>query len=223
MSAAGVSTGLWPLFVQSFDVFTITLLMGSVAAVTLGVRAAMDLRGGALCPDALAQRIERAGRDRAKLRAAVRSDDAFVGPVVRAAMSHEPGRAAREAAELAAGERLASWMRRIEPLQLIGNAAPLVGLAGTVWGMILAFTALGAAGGTPSPGDLSVGIAKALFHTLLGLCLAIPALVAFSVLRARVERDADRALAVSARAVEALEAPVTPGDSMAASSGGTET
>ncbi|MEM1328929.1 MAG: MotA/TolQ/ExbB proton channel family protein [Planctomycetota bacterium] len=205
-AASGETTvGLWPLFAQSFDVFTVVLLAGSAVAVTLLVRAVLDLRSGAICSADLEQRVSAAKGDAAKLRAAARDDEAFVGPVLEAALSREPGRAAHEAAELAAGERLASWMRKIEPLQLIGNAAPLVGLAGTVWGMILAFTSLGASGGAATPGDLSVGIAKALFHTLLGLCLAIPTLVAFSLIKASIERQADRALSLCARAIDAWE------------------
>ncbi|MGD1916052.1 MAG: MotA/TolQ/ExbB proton channel family protein [Phycisphaerales bacterium] len=101
--------------------------------------------------------------------------------------------AARESAQLEADAQCARLLRRIEPLSTIGNLAPLVGLAGTVWGMILAFTTIGAEGGAAGPAQLSLGISKALFHTLLGLCLAIPALLAYGFLRARVDRLCDEA------------------------------
>jgi biopolymer transport protein ExbB len=93
-------------------------------------------------------------------------------------------------------------MRRIEPLNVIGNLAPLVGLAGTVWGMILAFTALGEAAGSARPAILSLGISKALFHTLLGLMLAIPCLLVFGLYRAVVDRMTAKAMAVTSELLE---------------------
>lgn len=109
---------------------------------------------------------------------------------------------AREAAQLEADSQCARWLRRIEPLATIGNLAPLVGLAGTVWGMILAFTTIGAEGGAAGPAQLSLGISKALFHTLLGLCLAVPALLAYGILRSRVDRLCDQATSRTTPLVE---------------------
>jgi len=75
-----------------------------------------------------------------------------------------------------------------------------------VWGMILAFTSLGVTEGQAGPAELSVGISKALFHTLLGLVLAIPCLLVAGVYRSAVERLCGRAIAESARLVERLPA-----------------
>ncbi|MFN0011001.1 MAG: MotA/TolQ/ExbB proton channel family protein, partial [Phycisphaerales bacterium] len=94
--------------------------------------------------------------------------------------------------------------RKIEPLNIIGNLGPLLGLAGTVWGMVIAFAALGQAGGQANPAVLSVGISKALFHTLLGLMLAVPALTVFGFYRSIVDKLCNRAMAISAELVELL-------------------
>jgi biopolymer transport protein ExbB len=110
----------------------------------------------------------------------------------------------REAAELAASEESASWFRKIDLLNVIGNLGPLVGLAGTVWGMILAFTSLGETGGQAGPAQLSLGISKALFHTLLGLCLAIPCLFAYGMLRNKLDKLCTRAIVVASEIVEYL-------------------
>ena len=67
------------------------------------------------------------------------------------------------------------------------------------WGMIIAFTSLGAADGQAGPADLSLGISKALFHTLLGLVLAIPCLLTFGIYRGIVDRICTRAMVESAR------------------------
>ena len=103
--------------------------------------------------------------------------------------------------------------RPTEPLAIIGNLAPLVGLAGTVWGMILAFASLSAAGGRASPTELSLGISKALMHTLLGLMLAIPALAFAAFFRARIERAIGRAAVVCAEAVDRLASSSAGGSS----------
>ncbi|MEX2219522.1 MAG: MotA/TolQ/ExbB proton channel family protein [Phycisphaerales bacterium] len=201
--------GPWGLFLQSFDFFTIVLLLGSVAAGAYIFRAIVEIRPGAIVPAGRIVQIAdlvRAGRI-GELRGVVYQDNSFVGATVRAALEQGGSRESmREAAELAASEQIAGWFRRIEPLNVIGNLGPLVGLAGTVWGMILAFTTLGEAGGQASPAHLSLGISKALFHTLLGLCLAIPALLVFGYYRGVIDRHCTRALVIASELVERLPA-----------------
>lgn len=132
----------------------------------------------------------------------------MVSRVIRAASASGGDRTAiREAGELAASEESARWFRKIDLLSVIGNLGPLVGLAGTVWGMILAFTSLGDTQGQAGPADLSLGISKALFHTLLGLCLAIPCLLAYGVFRGRVDRLCTRAIVVAGEIIERLPVP----------------
>jgi biopolymer transport protein ExbB len=70
----------------------------------------------------------------------------------------------------------------------IGNLGPLLGLLGTVRGMIEAFSAMQAAAGNASPAQLAGGISTALTHTFLGLFLAVPCLAAFGILRTMVDR-----------------------------------
>ncbi len=70
--------------------------------------------------------------------------------------------------------------------------------------MILAFQGLGMAGGEANPGVLSLGISKALFHTLLGLLLAIPCLAAYGVFRARVDAYCNEAMVIASSLVDRL-------------------
>lgn len=202
--------GLWSLFRQSFDLFTIVLLAGSVVAVASIIRNVIEVRESVIMPPKRTRRLVdliEHGRFEDAWQQAKR-DESFVASVVRAAM-REAGRgraAMREAAELTASDQSAKWFRKIELLNVIGNLGPLVGLAGTVWGMIIAFTSLGAAGGQAGPADLSLGISKALFHTLLGLCLAIPCLLVFGIYRGIVDRVCTRAMVESARLVELIPA-----------------
>lgn len=77
---------------------------------------------------------------------------------------------------------------RLSYLALIGAIAPMIGLMGTVWGMIASFRVIAIAGGTPEPAQLAKGVSTALFTTLEGLFVAIPAMVAYGLLRNRVAR-----------------------------------
>jgi biopolymer transport protein ExbB len=205
---------LWGLFQQSFDIFTIAILLGSFVAVAVIVRCTLDIREKKILPQRTLNEIDAmldAGRPR-EVSAFVDKEEDFVSVVVRTAMRDaKRGRDAMiDAGEIAASVETSRYLRKIELLSLIGNIAPLIGLAGTVWGMILAFTSLGATEGQAGPAELSIGISKALFHTLLGLSLAIPCLVVAGVYRSIVERLCGRAIAESARLVERLPTEKTP-------------
>jgi biopolymer transport protein ExbB len=73
-------------------------------------------------------------------------------------------------------------------MALIGNLSPMIGLFGTVQGMISSFQVIALGGATPKPADLAAGISTALFTTLVGLAVAIPAIAAYNILRNRVTR-----------------------------------
>lgn len=197
-----ITISIWPLFVESFDAFSVVLIVGSLAAMALIVQCVLDVRSKRILPEATSKEIDRLLKDKdiEALRQFTNGDLAFVSRVL-AAVFRSSGRGKdviRESAELAASEQCARWFRAIEPLNIIGNLAPLVGLAGTVWGMIIAFTTLGAAGGQAGAADLSLGISKALFHTLLGLCLAIPCMLVFGMYRNVVDRICNQAMIESA-------------------------
>ena len=117
------------------------------------------------------------------------SEPSFLSYVVHAGLSDAShGYPAMERAmEEAAEERTTKFLRQIEWLNLIGNISPMLGLFGTVWGMILAFQTLALAGGTADPAELSDSIGIALVTTLLGLAIAIPALAVYAVMRNRVD------------------------------------
>ena len=118
-------------------------------------------------------------------------------------------------------ERLASRMsaavaaeldrlgERLNILATVGSVAPFVGLFGTVWGIMRAFTAIAGANNT-SLAVVAPGIAEALFATAIGLFAAIPAVIAYNRLShgldrldARLGRFADRFHATLSRELEA--------------------
>jgi len=91
-------------------------------------------------------------------------------------------------------EQATNLARKIEWINLIGNVSPMVGLFGTVVGMIQLFNAIVVAGGQPQPAQLAGGISVALVTTFWGLLIAIPALTVYGIFRNRIETLANLAV-----------------------------
>jgi biopolymer transport protein ExbB len=91
------------------------------------------------------------------------------------------------ALEQTSDELLTRRMRQIEILNVIGNVAPMIGLFGTVYGMILTFQGIVASGGRPDPVDLAGGIGTALTTTFWGLIVAIPSLAGYAIIRNNID------------------------------------
>ena len=100
--------------------------------------------------------------------------------------SEEDLRARMEASGRAVAHRLEKYLGA---LATIASAAPLLGLLGTVIGMIEIFGSQAGTGavGTGNPGQLAHGISIALYNTAFGLIVAIPALIFWKYFRARVD------------------------------------
>ena len=77
---------------------------------------------------------------------------------------------------------------RLSYMALIGTLSPMLGLFGTVHGMIDSFETIANAGGTPEATKLAEGISTALFTTLIGLAIAIPAIGAYNIMKNHVAR-----------------------------------
>ncbi len=78
--------------------------------------------------------------------------------------------------------------QKIGWLALIANVAPMMGLLGTVTGMVAAFNEIASSGGQASPAELADGISMALLTTMFGLIVAIPVTGAFAFIRNRMVR-----------------------------------
>ena len=77
---------------------------------------------------------------------------------------------------------------KIGYLALIGSIAPMLGLLGTVQGMVLSFQVIANSTTSPKPSELADGIATALFTTLEGLVVAIPAIIFYALYKNRLAR-----------------------------------
>ena len=95
--------------------------------------------------------------------------------------------AMERALEEAIDERAARLFRKIEALNVIGNVAPMLGLFGTVVGMIMLFAEIHASAAFPPAQTVANAVAVALITTFWGLAVAIPALSIHAIFRNRIE------------------------------------
>ena len=93
----------------------------------------------------------------------------------------------RSAVEEAGEDHTGKLYRRTEVLHVVGSIAPMLGLLGTVLGMIDAFTTIASLERMARPQELAGGIAQALVTTLQGLVVAIPSMAAYSYFRNKID------------------------------------
>lgn len=117
--------------------------------------------------------------------------DALVGYTMRALLAaNTSADLIREEVERRAMNRLNQLRSYLRPLEIIATLSPLLGLLGTVLGMITAFQQMEGAGNQVDPSVLSGGIWQALLTTAVGLAVAIPVVTLQSWLERKVERIA---------------------------------
>jgi biopolymer transport protein ExbB len=183
--------GIMSLILGHIDFVSITIGLLSITGLTLIIQGFIKIRAGALIPESSTNHIrELIGRREFKeLIDFTETDPSFISRALNPALKRAPSFSSmKEAMETAVAEQTSEQFRRIEYLNIIGNLGPLLGLLGTVLGMIYAFQDLMAAGGDAKPAELAGGISTALCHTFLGLFLAVPCLAVFGVQRTMVDR-----------------------------------
>ncbi|MEO1993927.1 MAG: MotA/TolQ/ExbB proton channel family protein [Planctomycetaceae bacterium] len=162
----------------------------SVAMVALILEHLLSMRRGVLMPMGLAEEVHNMLAESQYPQAVERCRErgGFLGHVLGAGLAEvELGYSAIEKSmEDASTEQSARLFRKIEYLNVISTLAPMLGLLGTVWGMINAFLEFESKA-NPQVSELAPGIYKALITTLLGLGVAVPALAAFAIFRNRID------------------------------------
>ncbi|MEX0867313.1 MAG: MotA/TolQ/ExbB proton channel family protein [Pirellulales bacterium] len=119
-----------------------------------------------------------------------KNDESFLGQVLSAGLGKLSAgySQAIEAMQEVGEEENMKLEHRLSYMALIGSVAPMLGLFGTVHGMIDSFRVIANAVAAPKPKELAEGISTALFTTLVGLAIAIPAIAGYNILRNRVQR-----------------------------------
>jgi biopolymer transport protein ExbB len=198
-------------------VFYFVLFLFSMVATTVALERVVNLRREKVLPRVFVQRLQeliRSGQDTADnlkvLAESYRAPAAAIlkGGVVRAG---RPLPEVEKGMEDSAAREMSALRGRNKILSVVGSVAPLVGLLGTVVGMIMAFRTtsshdgLGAAAGA----SLAKGIYIALITTAAGLTIAIPCMLCFAWFNSRVERffrETDEVLLESMPSFSRIEA-----------------
>ncbi len=110
-----------------------------------------------------------------------------VGPVAIRVLesADQPDDVVEEKLQIALSEQRLQLERNLGLLGTMGNTAPLIGLLGTVWGIMRAFHDM-ARTGSAGPSVVAAGIAEALFTTAAGLVVAVPAVILYNHLVRRI-------------------------------------
>ncbi|MFQ5734559.1 MAG: MotA/TolQ/ExbB proton channel family protein [Planctomycetaceae bacterium] len=168
----------------------IIIIVLSVAMVALIIEHLISFRRKALMPPGLAEQTHQfimQGQFK-QAQQACRAKSSFLGHVLSSGLS-EVGlgySAVEKSMEDAATEQSARLFRKIEYLSVIGTLTPMIGLLGTVWGLMLAFQEFELKT-NPHISELAPGIRKAMVTTLMGLSVAVPALASFAFFRNRID------------------------------------
>jgi biopolymer transport protein ExbB len=170
---------MWPIFATSIVALAITIeRFWSLRRATIDTRDFMDTMRQILRQNRFQDAIE-----------VCDETDAPVARILRAGLlKHNSSKQdIREAIEDAGHLEIPRLERYLSALATCANIAPLLGLLGTVSGMITAFAQIQHKQGQVNPSDLAEGISNALVTTAAGLTVAIPTLVVYNYLVSRVE------------------------------------
>jgi biopolymer transport protein ExbB len=186
------------------------LLLCSLAAVAIIIDRMVNLRHNRFMPPVVTTRIETLVESGAIGRAmdACRERPGVFPNIILAALdSYHFGReVTREAIEAAGRREIPRVSRYLAALNTIAAVSPLLGLLGTVLGMIKVFKVV-AATGLGQASSLSGGISMALITTAFGLMVAIPTLVMYNVFSKRAE---DIILDIESRVLSLLNSLFLP-------------
>ena len=178
------------LFVRCGEIGWLLWLI-SVLTVAIIIQYFITIRRSNILPDLVKAEIQSLfeGKQYREVIDLTAGEPSFLSYVIHASLSEAGhGYAAMERAlEEASEERTTRLLRSVEWLNLIGNVGPMLGLLGTVWGMIQVFFKIVEVDEMPKPADLADGIGTALVTTLIGLSVAIPALAVYAIMRNRID------------------------------------
>ena len=177
-------------FLESAGPLIYPLALCSLLASTITVERLVALRRGRVLPREIVEVVHavQPGRDLSVAVEVCRRNPGIFADIVRVGLEEasQPWEVMRDALLDAGRQKTALLERHLVWLQTIAQAAPLLGLLGTVLGMIKMFASISLSG-LGDPHALSEGISEAMATTAVGLAIGIPTLAAYNLLAARTE------------------------------------
>ncbi|MEL6428590.1 MAG: MotA/TolQ/ExbB proton channel family protein [Planctomycetota bacterium] len=166
------------------------IMLLSVVALALIIENVVSLKRDKLAPPELIDEVQ-ALLDEEKFQEAMElceDEPTYFTRVCGAGIAKigHPFEAMEKSIEEMGDEESIKLHQKIGWLSLIANVAPMMGLLGTVLGMVTAFNEIARSQGQANPADLAKGISGALLTTMLGLIVAIPVTASFAFLRNRL-------------------------------------
>jgi biopolymer transport protein ExbB len=172
--------------------YALIFLAISFTFVALAVMNILTARHDNLCPVTLIEGFETHLNEKRYQEAydMAKNDESFLGHVLSAGLAKLSAGYAKsiEAMQEVGEEENMKLEHRLSYIALIGTISPMVGLFGTVDGMIRSFSVIAYSPSTPKPSQLASGVATALWTTLVGLLIAIPAVAVYNILKNRIAR-----------------------------------
>ena len=191
--------------------FGIALWIGlaglSLASAALAVDSFVNVREKKIMPPALVSLVREAVEEGNPKKAAQRCRD-VPGPYANILLAgfenaNDGFDAVQDAVAVAAEMESERILQRVNYLNVVGNLSPMLGLLGTVQGMILAFATLSVSSGAAKNALLAMNISQALYTTAAGLLVAVPSIGFYFVFR---NRAAKLMLAMESRTLELMKA-----------------
>ncbi len=185
----------------------------SLITIGLAVGYVLTIRSSVLLPEMEQSQLAAllsAGKGKQALKF-LADKGSFLAAVMSAGLKHASGgsAAAIRAAEEIAEQRTVGLFRKVELLSIIGNIAPMIGLFGTVYGMIMSFQQMAEATLTQRPVEVAAGgIQTALVTTFWGLLVGIPALCVYALFRSKIEALASSVMLKAEQLLEGYEEAV---------------
>jgi biopolymer transport protein ExbB len=177
-------------FLQDAGPLVYPLALCSILASTITIERMVALRRSRVLPREIIEVVKaiRPGRDLSLAIDVCQRNPGVFADIVRAGLEHasEPWEVIRDALLDAGRQKTTQLERHLVWLSTIAQAAPLLGLLGTVLGMIKMFASISLSG-LGDPNALSAGISEAMATTAIGLGIGIPTLVAYNLLASRAE------------------------------------
>jgi biopolymer transport protein ExbB len=178
-------------FFTKGGLFMWPLLACSIVTVTTIVLSILTLREKKVLPLVIESEIERLvpGGSAERLLRVVNDDNSSLARITRAALQHLrwPRSENIEFAQTKARAELVRLERGLIVLEVVTGIAPLIGLIGTVSGLVQVFSGLGLSSGAGDTKAVALGISVALNCTIFGLSIAVPSLIGFSYFSKKVE------------------------------------
>jgi biopolymer transport protein ExbB len=184
------SKSLWQLF-KSTGPVGVMLVMLSIAGTAVSIQYGIEIREDQIAPPHLIAEVEELiGQGEVEQAQQVAAaDPSYFGRVMGSSLTHA-GTSVEDAIhqmEVTAMEETFKLNSKISYVSLVGNLGPLVGLLGTVTGMISSFQVIENLK-APTPKDLAVGVYESLVNTTMGLFVSIAFLVVFFFFKIKVTK-----------------------------------